>query len=196
LEKYTALPKGRDILFIAMQEKAKILDREAIERTIMRIAHEILEKNKGTQDLCIVGIRSRGAILAQRLNQCLERIEGKNVPIGIMDITLYRDDLTLVAESPVVHETQIPFDINDKKVILVDDVLYTGRTIRAALDEIMDFGRPKTVQLVVLIDRGHREMPIRADFVGKNIPTSQNETVEVRLAEADGKEEVVIVQKD
>ena len=196
MEKYTALPKGRDILFIAMQEKAKILDREAIERTIMRIAHEILEKNKGTQDLCIVGIRSRGAILAQRLNQCLERIEGKNVPIGIMDITLYRDDLTLVAESPVVHETQIPFDINDKKVILVDDVLYTGRTIRAALDEIMDFGRPKTVQLVVLIDRGHREMPIRADFVGKNIPTSQNETVEVRLAEADGKEEVVIVQKD
>lgn len=161
----------------------------------MRIAHEILEKNKGTKDLCIIGIRTRGAILAQRLNLCLERIEGQSVPIGILDITLYRDDLTLVAASPVIHQTQIDFDITDKRVILVDDVLYTGRTIRAALDEIMDFGRPKTIQLVVLVDRGHREMPIRADFVGKNIPTSNNETVEVHLQEADGKDEVVIVAK-
>jgi pyrimidine operon attenuation protein/uracil phosphoribosyltransferase len=178
-----------------MQEKAKILDSESIERTLMRIAHEILEKNKGTEGLCIIGIRTRGAILAQRLNLCLEKIEGKSVPIGILDITLYRDDLTLVAASPVIHETQIPFDISDKKVILVDDVLYTGRTIRAALDEIMDFGRPKSVNLVVLIDRGHREMPIRADFVGKNIPTASNETVEVRLKETDGNDEVVIVTK-
>ncbi|MDP3143348.1 MAG: bifunctional pyr operon transcriptional regulator/uracil phosphoribosyltransferase PyrR [Candidatus Omnitrophota bacterium] len=178
-----------------MLEKAKILDQESIERTLMRIAHEILEKNKGTQDLCIIGIRTRGATLAQRLNLCLEKIEGQSVPIGILDITLYRDDLTLVAASPVVHETQIPFDIADKKVILVDDVLYTGRTIRAALHAIMDFGRPKSVNLVVLIDRGHREMPIRADFVGKNIPTANNETVEVRLKETDGNDEVVIVAK-
>lgn len=183
------------ILFIAMQEKAKILDHESIERTLLRIAHEILEKNKGTQDLCIIGIRTRGAVLAKRLNQCLEKIEGQSVPLGILDITLYRDDLTLVAASPVIRETQIPFDITDKKVILVDDVLYTGRTIRAALDAIMDFGRPKTVNLVVLIDRGHREMPIRADFVGKNIPTASSETVEVRLQETDGNDEVVIVAK-
>lgn len=178
-----------------MLDKAKILDKEAIERTLTRIAHEILEKNRGTKDLCLVGIRTRGAILVQRLNKCLEKIEGQGVPEGVLDITLYRDDLTLVASSPVVGETQIPFDITDKKVILVDDVLYTGRTIRAALDEIMDFGRPQNIQLVVLIDRGHREMPVRADYVGKNIPTAKNETVEVRLEEVDGKDEVVIVQK-
>jgi pyrimidine operon attenuation protein/uracil phosphoribosyltransferase len=176
-----------------MQDKAKILDQESIERTMMRIAHEIVEKNKGTQELCIIGIRTRGAILARRLNQCLEKIEGKNLPLGILDITLYRDDLTLVANSPLVRETQIPFDITDKKLILVDDVLYTGRTIRAAMDAIMDFGRPQSIQLVVLVDRGHREMPIRADYAGKNIPTAKNETVEVRLKETDGKDEVVIV---
>ncbi len=179
-----------------MQDKAKILDQESIERTLMRIAHEILEKNKGTEGLCIIGIRTRGAILAQRLNLCLEKIEGQSVPMGILDITLYRDDLTLVAASPVVHETQIPFDIADKKVILVDDVLYTGRTIRAALDALADLGRPKSIQLAVLVDRGHRELPIRADYVGKNIPTSVNEAVEVRLTEADSKDEVVIVTKD
>jgi pyrimidine operon attenuation protein/uracil phosphoribosyltransferase len=176
-----------------MQDKAKILDQESMERTLVRIAHEIVEKNKGIQELCIVGIRTRGAILAQRLNQCLEKIEGQSLPLGILDITLYRDDLTLVANSPVVRETQIPFDITDKKLILVDDVLYTGRTIRAAMDAIMDFGRPQSIQLVVLVDRGHREMPIRADYAGKNIPTAQNETVEVRLKETDGKDEVVIV---
>jgi pyrimidine operon attenuation protein/uracil phosphoribosyltransferase len=176
-----------------MQDKAKILDQESIERTLTRIAHEIVEKNRGTRDLCIVGIRTRGAVLAQRLNQCLEKIEGKSLPLGVLDITLYRDDLTLVATSPLVRETQIPFDITDKKLILVDDVLYTGRTIRAAMDAIMDFGRPQSIQLVVLVDRGHREMPIRADYAGKNIPTAKNETVEVRLKETDGKDEVVIV---
>lgn len=179
-----------------MKDKAKILDAESIERTLMRIAHEILEKNKGTQDMCIVGIRTRGAVLAQRLNQCIAKIEGQGLPMGVLDITLYRDDLTLVASSPVVHQTEIAFDITGKKVLLVDDVLYTGRTIRAALDALMDFGRPKGIQLVVLVDRGHREMPIRADFVGKNIPTAQNEAVEVHLEEVDGKEEVVIVQQD
>jgi pyrimidine operon attenuation protein/uracil phosphoribosyltransferase len=179
-----------------MKEKAKILDQEAIERTLTRIAHEIIEKNKGTQDLCLVGIRTRGVFLAERLSRYIEKIDGNIVPVGILDITLYRDDLTLISEQPVVRETQINFDINNKRVILVDDVLFTGRTIRAALDELMDFGRPKIIQLAVLIDRGHRELPVRADFVGKNIPTSQNETIEVRLQEQDQKDEVVIVERD
>jgi pyrimidine operon attenuation protein/uracil phosphoribosyltransferase len=179
-----------------MREKSKILDKESIERTLMRIAHEIIEKNKGTQDLCLVGIRTRGVFLAERLRQYIEKIDGSKVPVGILDITLYRDDLTLVSEQPVVHKTEINFDINNKKVILVDDVLYTGRTIRAALDALNDFGRPKIIQVAVLIDRGHRELPIRADFAGKNIPTSQNEIVEVRLQEQDQKDEVVIVERE
>lgn len=178
-----------------MKEKAKILDKETISRTLMRIAHEILERNKGTKDLCLVGIRNRGVYLAMRLAECIKKIEGVTVPVGILDITLYRDDLTLIASQPVVHKTEIDFDIADKNVVLVDDVLYTGRTIRAALDALMDFGRPKSIQLAVLIDRGHRELPMRADYAGKNIPTSQSETVEVRLQEVDGKDEVVIVGK-
>jgi len=161
----------------------------------MRIAHEILEKNKGTQDLALVGIRNRGAYLAIRLAACIESIEQVKVPVGILDITLYRDDLTMVAAQPVVHKTEIDFDVTGKKIVLVDDVLYTGRTVRSALDALMDLGRPKSIQLTVLIDRGHRELPVRADFVGKNIPTSQNEIVEVRLQETDGKDEVVIVEK-
>jgi len=179
-----------------MKEKAKILDKDTINRSLMRIAHEILEKNKGTQDLCLVGIRNRGAYLAKRLADCIEQIEKEKVLVGILDITLYRDDLTLVAAQPVVHKTEINFDIEDKNLVLVDDVLYTGRTIRAAMDALMDFGRAKSVQLAVLIDRGHRELPIRADYVGKNIPTAQKETVEVRLEESDGVDEVVIVEKD
>ena len=178
-----------------MKEKAKILDKDTIARTLMRIAHEILEKNKGTKELCLIGIRNRGAYLAKRLNSCIEKIEGQSIPVGVLDITLYRDDLTLISSQPVVHKTEIDFEITDKTIILVDDVLYTGRTIRAALDALIDFGRPKSIQCAVLVDRGHRELPIRADFVGKNIPTSQNETVEVRLEEVDGKEEVVIVEK-
>lgn len=179
-----------------MKDKAKIWDKEAIERALMRIAHEILEKNKGTEQLCLVGIRNRGVYLARRLAEGIKKIEQKDVPVGILDITLYRDDLTLVSAHPVVHKTEIGFDINDTNLVLVDDVLYTGRTIRAALDALADFGRPKSIQLAVLVDRGHRELPIRADYVGKNIPTSQLEMVEARLEEVDGRDEVVIVEKD
>ncbi|OGX31762.1 MAG: bifunctional pyr operon transcriptional regulator/uracil phosphoribosyltransferase [Omnitrophica WOR_2 bacterium RIFCSPLOWO2_12_FULL_46_30] len=178
-----------------MQEKAKLLDVETIARSLMRIAHEILEHNRGSQNLAIVGIRSRGAHLARRLAECIKKIDNKEIPVGILDITLYRDDLTLLAAQPVVHKTEINFDIQDKNIILVDDVLYTGRTIRCALSELIDFGRPKSIQLAVLVDRGHRELPIRADYVGKNIPTSQDEMVEVHLAEVDGKDEVVIVER-
>jgi len=179
-----------------MKEKAKILDADAVNRSLQRIAHEILEKNKGTKDLCLVGIRNRGAYLAQRVADCIKKIDNAVVAVGILDITLYRDDLTLIASQPVVHKTEIDFDITDKTVVLVDDVLYSGRTIRAALDALIDLGRPRSIQLAVLIDRGHRELPIRADYAGKNIPTSQQETVEVRLIETDGKDEVVIVGKE
>lgn len=179
-----------------MKEKAKILDKDSIHRALMRIAHEILEKNKGTENLCLVGIRNRGVYLARRLAGCIKKIENKEVPVGVLDITLYRDDLTLIASQPLVHKTEIDFDIDNKSLVLVDDVLYTGRTARAALDALVDFGRPKSIQLAVLIDRGHRELPVRADYVGKNIPTSQKETVEVRLEDTDSREEVVIIEKD
>lgn len=179
-----------------MREKSKILDKETLGRSLTRIAHEVLEKNKGTKDLCLVGIRNRGAFLARRLAECIRAIDQEKVPVGILDITLYRDDLTLISAQPVVHKTEIDFEVTGKNIVLVDDVLYTGRTIRAALDALMDFGRPKTIQLAVLVDRGHRELPIRADFVGKNIPTSVNETVEVRLQETDGKDEVIIMEKE
>lgn len=178
-----------------MREKAQILDKDALNRSIMRIAHEILEKNKGTKDLCLVGIRNRGVYLAGRIAECIKKIENESIPVGALDITLYRDDLTLIAAQPVVHKTEIDFDITDKNLVLVDDVLYTGRTVRAAMDALNDFGRPKSIQLAVLIDRGHRELPVRADYVGKNIPTSLNEMVEVRLTEVDGKDEVVIIEK-
>lgn len=178
-----------------MKEKAQVLDREMISRALARMAHEIIERNRGTQDLVIVGILRRGAYLARRLAECVKKIDNRQIPVGTLDITLYRDDLTLLAAQPVVRKTEINFDIQDKKVILVDDVLYTGRTIRSALSELIDFGRPKCIQLAVLIDRGHRELPIRADYVGKNIPTSQNEIVEVRLDEEDGKDEVMVVER-
>ena len=180
---------------MTMKEKARVLDPQAIARSLTRIAHEILEHNRTSDNIAIVGIRSRGAYLAQRLAECIQKIDGKEVPVGVLDITLYRDDLTLLNHQPVVRKTEIGFDINGKDIILVDDVLYTGRTIRCALSELIDFGRPKTIQLAVLVDRGHRELPIRADYVGKNIPTAQDETVEVRLVEVDGKDEVVIVEK-
>jgi pyrimidine operon attenuation protein/uracil phosphoribosyltransferase len=178
-----------------MKEKARVLDKAAIARGLVRIAHEIVEKNKGISDLCLVGIRNRGVYLAERLAKSIKTIENKDVSVGILDITLYRDDLTLVASHPLVRKTEIDFDINDTILVLVDDVLYTGRTIRAALDALIDFGRPKSIQLAVLVDRGHRELPIRADYVGKNIPTSQSESIEVRLEEVDGKDEVVIIEK-
>ncbi|HNV23303.1 MAG TPA: bifunctional pyr operon transcriptional regulator/uracil phosphoribosyltransferase PyrR [Candidatus Omnitrophota bacterium] len=177
-----------------MNNVPKIMDKESIRRALMRIAHEILEKNKGTEDLCIIGIRTRGAILAERINECIKEIEGKNVSVGILDITLYRDDLTLVSHQPIVHETLINFDITNKKVILVDDVLFTGRTIRAALDALIDFGRPANIQLAVLVDRGHRELPIRADYVGKNIPTSLEESVKVILEETDKDMDQVLIE--
>ena len=178
-----------------MVSAGKIMDKENVHRALMRITHEILEKNKGTKELCLVGIRTRGAILAQRLQNCMMQIEGENIPVGILDITLYRDDLTLVSSQPVVHETKIDFDITDKKIILVDDVLFTGRTIRAALDALIDFGRPAQIQLAVLIDRGHRELPIRADYVGKNIPTSLDQNVQVILEESDNRSDEVILEE-
>lgn len=175
----------------------KIMDKDAIDRALMRIAHEIVEKNKGTSDLCFVGIRTRGVYLAERINKCINQIEGHELPLGILDITLYRDDLTSIATQPVVHETQIDFDIEDKKIVLVDDVLFTGRTVRSALNALHDFGRPSNIQLAVLIDRGHRELPIRADYVGKNIPTSLNQNVKVHLNESDqSPDEVVLMERD
>ena len=173
----------------------KVMDAEGIRRALTRIAHEILEKNKGTQDLCLVGIRTRGVPLARRINEAIESIEGQGLPVGILDITLYRDDLTLVATQPIVRETLIDFDITGKKIVLVDDVLFTGRTARAALDALIDWGRPAAIQLAVLIDRGHRELPIRADYVGKNIPTAVGENVKVILTEVDKQEDQVVVKR-
>lgn len=174
---------------------SKILDKESIQRALTRIAHEILEKNKGVEHLCIVGIRTRGAVLAERLNGCIKQIEGHVVPVGILDITLYRDDLTMIDAQPIIRETLIKFDITDQRIVLVDDVLFTGRTIRSALDALIDFGRPANIQLAVLIDRGHRELPIRADYVGKNIPTSIDQNVQVILSEVDGRDDEVIIEE-
>ena len=173
-------------------EKAQIMDEAGIGRVLTRIAHEIVERNKGVQDLMLVGIRTRGVPLSQRLAERIAAIEGKIVPVGILDITLYRDDLSTIAEQPVVHETKLPGNINGKIVVLVDDVLFTGRTTRAALDALVDYGRPRQIQLAILIDRGHRELPIRADYVGKNVPTARREIVSVRLRDTDGEERVLI----
>ena len=170
-----------------------VMDPVAIQRALVRIAHEILERNKGTADLALVGIRSRGIYLAKRIQRAIAEIEGSaNIPFGVVDITLYRDDLDRGLQNPVVQGTDIPFPVGGKRILLVDDVLFTGRTIRAAMDALVDFGRPQSIQLAVLVDRGHRELPIRADYVGKNLPTSRREQVQVRLAEADGVDEVVI----
>ena len=174
------------------KEKAKVLDAEAIRRALVRIAHEILERNKGTGGLALVGIRTRGAFLAQRLAKEIQGIDGHAAPVGILDITLYRDDLSRIAPNPVVRATEMPFNVDDLKLVLVDDVLFTGRTIRAALNALSDLGRPKSIQLAVLIDRGHRQLPIRADYIGKNIPTHLRERIEVRMNELDEKDEVVI----
>ena len=172
--------------------KAKVMDGEAIRRSLVRIAHEILESHKGTDGVALVGIRSRGAILAQRLAKEIERIDARAIGVGILDITLYRDDLSRIAPNPIVRSTEIPFDVTDLHLVLVDDVLFTGRTVRAALNALTDLGRPKTIELAVLVDRGHRELPIRADYVGKNVPTNLSEHIEVRLNELDETEAVVI----
>lgn len=172
-------------------EKTLIMDEEGMRRALTRISHEIVEKNKGVDEVVIVGIRSRGVPLAERIAKTIESIENTKIPVGVLDITLYRDDLSTVATSPIVRPTHIP-DIEGKIVVLVDDVLFTGRTIRAALDAVIDIGRPKAIQLAVLIDRGHRELPIRADYVGKNVPTSNKEIISVQLTETDDAEKVVI----
>ncbi len=175
--------------------KAQIMDGEAISRSLVRISHEIVERNKGADNIVLIGIRRRGVPLAERLKTIITEFQEVSVPSGSLDITLYRDDLTLRHDHPTVHRTDVPFDITGRTVILVDDVLYTGRTIRAAMDALIDLGRPSTIQLAVLVDRGHRELPIRADYVGKNVPTSQHEAVEVRVEEVDASEEVVIMEK-
>ena len=170
----------------------QVFTKEEIERAVIRISHEIIENNKGVKDLAIVGIRTRGYVLAERIAAVINNIYGANLYVGALDITFYRDDLSAISEQPVIHNTEIDFDIENKNIVLVDDVLYTGRTIRCALDALIDFGRPKTIQLAVLIDRGHRELPIRADYVGKNIPTSQKELVQVKLQETDSEDSVSI----
>ena len=181
---------------MTLKEKARILDKDSMAKALKRIAHEVIERAAPLEDIAIIGIKNRGAYLGERLADMIKEMAGTRPPVGALDITLYRDDLTQVADSPIVRATEINFDIEGKRVILVDDVLYTGRTIRCALDALIDFGRPKEIQLAVLIDRGHRELPIRADYVGKNVPTALNEIVEVRIVEADGKDEVVICEKE
>jgi pyrimidine operon attenuation protein/uracil phosphoribosyltransferase len=177
------------------EERARLLDEAEIRRSVTRIAHEILERNHGAGGVVLVGIANRGDRLAERLASEIARIEGTAVPVGALDITFYRDDIGMRAEAPEVHQTRIGFDITDRTVILVDDVLFTGRTIRAAMDALVDFGRPRAIQLAVLVDRGHRELPIRPDFVGKNLPTRQDEDVQVRLRELDGEDAVVLAEK-
>jgi pyrimidine operon attenuation protein/uracil phosphoribosyltransferase len=172
-----------------------IMDAKTIERALIRIAHEIVEKNKGAENMAVIGIQNRGAYLAERVAKLIEKIEGVEVPVGLMDITLYRDDVQTKLEQPVVQKTDIMFDVKEKVIVLVDDVLFTGRTVRAALDQIIDFGRPKHIQLAVLVDRGHRELPIRADYVGKNIPTARDDRVKVKIKEVDEEDSVSIVKQ-
>jgi pyrimidine operon attenuation protein / uracil phosphoribosyltransferase len=175
-----------------------VMDADRISRTLTRIAHEIVERNRGVDEVALVGVRSRGVPLARRIARALQQITGDEVETGALDITLYRDDLMrhAVGPQPLVRRTEIPFSIDDRLIILVDDVLYTGRTTRAALDALIDFGRPRAIQLVALVDRGHRELPVKADYVGKNIPTARNESVQVRLQELDGVDEVVVEREE
>jgi pyrimidine operon attenuation protein/uracil phosphoribosyltransferase len=181
---------------MSTRHKAVIIDAEEMRRAITRISHEIVEKNRGTSEVVLIGIRRRGVPLAERIRDNVRTFEKAEVPLGILDITLYRDDLQRVAQQPVVRTSEIPFDIEDKIVVLVDDVLFTGRTVRAALDALIDYGRPRSIQLAVLVDRGHRELPIRADYVGKNVPTSRREVVHVNLRETDGEDGVHIDEMD
>ncbi|NIM96805.1 MAG: bifunctional pyr operon transcriptional regulator/uracil phosphoribosyltransferase PyrR [candidate division Zixibacteria bacterium] len=171
------------------------MDAKSIQRALIRIAHEIVEKNKGAENMAVIGIQNRGGPLAERVAKLIEEIEKVEIPVGMMDITLYRDDIQTKLEQPLVQKTDILFDVVDKIIILVDDVLYTGRTVRAALDQIIDFGRPRSIQLAVLVDRGHRELPIRSDYVGKNIPTGQDDRVKVKIEEVDGEDSVSIIKQ-
>lgn len=177
-----------------LREKARILDAGEMQRAIVRVAHEILERNHGVENLVLVGIQRRGVTIARRIAEAMSRIEDAEVTFGTLDITFYRDDLSTLGPAPSVGKTDLPFDINGKTIVLVDDVLYTGRTVRAAMNELMDYGRARAVQLAVLIDRGHRELPIRADYVGKNVPTSSREVVKVMVQEFDDVEQVVLVE--
>jgi len=181
---------------MARRKSVRLMDADAVSAALRRIAHEILENNTGPQDLAIVGVRTRGVPIAERLAVTIEEISGTRPDVGILDINLYRDDVGLIADHPVLRKTEIPFDVDGTGLVLVDDVLFTGRTIRAALDALMDLGRPAWVQLAVLVDRGHREVPIKADYVGKNIPTSRDQQVEVRIEETDGREEVVVLEAE
>lgn len=176
-----------------MEIKAKIIDEEGFQRIITRIAHEILEKNKGSKTLVMIGMRTRGEFLARRIRSKIMEIENIEIPFGVLDVTLYRDDFRTRLKQPQVSVSDITFDLNEKDIVIVDDVLYTGRTVRSALNAIMDMGRPGTIQLVVLIDRGHRELPIKADYVGKNVPTSINEEIKVKMKEIDGEDSVYLI---
>lgn len=176
--------------------KAQIMDERAVERALMRISHEIVEHNRETQDLALIGIQRRGVPLARKIARNIEAIEGAEIPVGVLDITLYRDDLSELSEHPIINATEIPFVVNKKKIVLVDDVIFTGRTVRAAMDAISDLGRPQNIQLAVLVDRGHRELPIRPDYVGKNVPTSLSEIVAVSVEEFDGENKVVICERN
>jgi len=186
--------RNRDGMRLKMELKSVIMDEAAVRRSMTRITHEIIEKNKGTEDLCLLGIQRRGVSLAAMLRDNLKRFEGVDVPLGSVDISLYRDDLTELSELPETGKSEIPFEVRGRKLIIVDDVIYTGRTARAALEAVFHLGRPRLIQLAVLIDRGHRELPIRPDYVGKNIPTSHSEMISVLVQEYDGKTEVQLLQ--
>ena len=185
--------EGVEDVTAGFEFKAGIMDRSAMERALRRIAHEIIENNRGVEGLTLVGIQRRGVTLARMLRDLIEEVEGVRLPMGVLDITFYRDDLSMLTEHPVVNTTDLPFQVQGAKVIMVDDVLFSGRTARAAMDAICDMGRPSLIQLAVMVDRGHRELPIRADYVGKNIPTSRSELVEVRLPEYDGETGVFLM---
>ncbi|MBE0570966.1 MAG: bifunctional pyr operon transcriptional regulator/uracil phosphoribosyltransferase PyrR [Ignavibacteriaceae bacterium] len=179
-----------------MKIKSKVADKEGLDRILTRITHEILEKNKGSHNLLLMGMRTRGEFLAKRIQTKLKTIDGAELPIGVLDVTLYRDDFRTRIKQPEVSVSDITFDINEKHIILVDDVLYTGRTVRSAMNALMDLGRPASIQLCILVDRGHRELPIRADYVGKNIPTSQFEEIKVRMTEVDEEDAIYLVEVD
>lgn len=177
-----------------MDEPTKVADKQGLDRILTRISHEILEKNRGSDNIVLIGMRTRGEFLAKRILSIIKRIDNAELPLGILDVTLYRDDFRTSLKQPEVSVSDISFDINEKDVILIDDVLYTGRTVRSALNALMDYGRPSSIQLCILIDRGHRELPIRADYVGKNIPTSQNQEIKVKMEEIDGEDAIYIIE--